>query len=100
MRRPRGDVQRGARQIGLTLECGANIKSGPEFAAVAVHFLKEPFVARGRFDGAEAFNMHGHPAFHAAVAAAAAAAISPHLPYQSTLRMKWWWGFSFPHVGG
>lgn len=62
------EVQCGARQIGLRLQgssadiCSANIRSSPEFAAVAIHLLKEPFVARGRFDGTEAFNMHGHPA--------------------------------------
>lgn len=65
------EVQCGARQICLRLQdssadiCTANIKSSPEFAAVAIHLLKEPFVARGGFDGTEAFNMHGHPALSA-----------------------------------
>ena len=47
------DSQRRARQICLGLNnssadiCTMNIKSGPEFAAVAIHLLKEPFVAEG-----------------------------------------------------
>lgn len=79
------DVQCGARQICLRLQdssadiCTANIKSSPEFAAVAIHLLKEPFVARGSFDGTEAFNMHGHPAL-------SASGIPQHLLYQSTQR--------------